>query len=347
MKLGIIARSDNTGLGFQTYELASMLNPDSIMLVNSFHFNKNKQNTERYDNFNNVQYSSGGYLGRETAARFLKRVDVVIGCETFYCPQFIDIANKMNVKTILQYNYEFLEYLRNDSITFPNVLLAPSMWNFDDVQNKFSKKTRVEFLPPPTNEENFKNARLINMSKDHKRMLHVAGKIASNDRNGTETVIEMLRHSKADYELVIKTQTEIDIKYKDSRLTIDYDDPYDRESLYKGFDGLIMPRRYAGLCLPMNEALMSGIPVFMTNISPNNLVLPSDWLVDSVKINEIITRTLLPVYEADAKILANKIDNYIIKDKAEDKEKAFEIGYKMFSPSILKDKYINLINSLK
>ena len=44
MKLGIIARSDNTGLGNQTRDLVTMLNPDSIMLVNSLNFNKNKQN---------------------------------------------------------------------------------------------------------------------------------------------------------------------------------------------------------------------------------------------------------------------------------------------------------------
>ena len=29
-----------------------------------------------------------------------------------------------------------------------------------------------------------------------------------------------------------------------------------------------MPRRYGGLCLPMNEALTSGLPVIMSNQSP-------------------------------------------------------------------------------
>ena len=35
MRLGIIARSDNTGLGNQTRELVNMLNPDKILLINS------------------------------------------------------------------------------------------------------------------------------------------------------------------------------------------------------------------------------------------------------------------------------------------------------------------------
>lgn len=347
MNFGLIARSDNTGLGFQTHELASMLNPDRIMLINSFPFNKNQQHPERYDNFKNVRYSSGGFLGRETAGTFLRDLDVVFSCETFYCPRFMEIANKLGVKVILQYNYEFLDYLQNNSLILPHVLLAPSVWNLDDVKNKFQDRSRVEFLPPPTNDKIFENARKINMSKDHRRILHVAGKIADSDRNGTQTVIEMLKYSKEDYELVIKTQTEINIDYKDSRLTIDYGNPDDRESLYKGFDAMVLPRRYAGLCLPMNEALMSGLPVFMTNVSPNNAILPQQWLVKSKKIDEIMTRTLLPVYEAVALDLGKQIDAYIAKDKLEDKQKAFEIGYNNFSPNVLKEKYIELINSLK
>ena len=35
MRLGIIARSDNTGLGNQTRELVNMLNPDKILLIDS------------------------------------------------------------------------------------------------------------------------------------------------------------------------------------------------------------------------------------------------------------------------------------------------------------------------
>ena len=42
MTLGIIARSDNTGLGNQTRELVKMLNPDKILLIDSKHFNGNK-----------------------------------------------------------------------------------------------------------------------------------------------------------------------------------------------------------------------------------------------------------------------------------------------------------------
>jgi hypothetical protein len=49
MRLGIIARCDNTGLGNQTRELVKMLNPDKILLIDSYSFNNNKQYPHWYE----------------------------------------------------------------------------------------------------------------------------------------------------------------------------------------------------------------------------------------------------------------------------------------------------------
>jgi hypothetical protein len=51
MRLGIIARSDNTGLGNQTRELVKMLNPHKILLIDSRSFNSNKQHPEWYSEY--------------------------------------------------------------------------------------------------------------------------------------------------------------------------------------------------------------------------------------------------------------------------------------------------------
>jgi hypothetical protein len=310
MRLGIIARSDNTGLGNQTRELVNMLNPDKIMLINSRFFNQNKQHPEWYEGYNYTTTLKGFPTSSEIA-NFITGVDVVISCETFYNPRFIDVARSRGVKTILQYNYEFLDYLAKPNQTLPDVLVAPSLWNFEDVISKFGDKTRVVHLPPPTDINLFSNAKEINTSKTHKRLLHIAGKAAVKDRNGTNTVIEMLNYSIGDYELVIKTQTRLDIKCNDPRLTIDNSSPDTHQSLSEGFDAMILPRRYAGLCLPMNEALISALPVFMTDISPNNYILPKSWLIESAIIDRLRTRSVLDVYEADPKLLAKLVDDYI------------------------------------
>ena len=343
MRLGIIARSDNTGLGNQTRELVKMLNPDKIMLINSRFFNQNKQHPEWYEGYNYITTLKGFPTSPEIA-NFITDVDVVISCETFYNPRFIDVARSRGVKTILQYNYEFLDYLAKPNQTLPTVLVAPSIWNFEDVVDKFGDKTSVVHLPPPTDINIFSHAREINKSKTHKRLLHIAGKAAVKDRNGTNTVIKMLNYSSGDYELVIKTQSPLDIKCSDPRLTIDSSSPDSHQSLYEGFDAMILPRRYAGLCLPMNEALISALPVFMTDISPNNKVLPNEWLFNSTKIDQLQTRTMLDVYDGDAKMLAKLVDDYYGLDIPKLKDKAFDIGNSNFSTESLKDKYINLIN---
>jgi hypothetical protein len=345
VRLGIIARSDNTGLGNQTRELVNMLNPDKILLIDSTPFNKNKQHPEWYDGYDCIK--SNGFPSSEQIKIFLNSVDVVLSCETFYDQNFIRFANKRNVKTILQYNYELFGHLSNPNLPLPTALLSPSVWKIEHVQKLFGNQTKVIHLAPPTNEDLFNKVKENNLSKSHNRILHVAGKKASKDRNGTETVIDMLKYSKGDYELVIRSQSEIESNIKDSRLTIEIGNPENREDMYDGFDAMVLPRRYAGLCLPMNEALLSALPVFMTNISPNNHVLPQNWLVKSDSIGTIRTKIRLELFEANPRDLAKTIDDYMsIKDKKIYKEQAYNIGISNFSPNVLKDKYLKIISQI-
>jgi glycosyltransferase involved in cell wall biosynthesis len=345
MRIGIIARSDNTGLGNQTKELVDMLNPSVILLIDSTPFNKNKQHPEWYKDYNCIK--STGFPSLQQIKLFLNQVDVVISCETFYDQNFVKYAQKRGVKTILQYNYELFGNLAAPNLPLPNILLSPSVWHIDHVNKLFGKQSTVMHLPPPTNPSTFSGAKKINMSKDHKRILHIAGKKAAKDRNGTDTVLQMLKYSKADYELVIRSQSEIKTDIKDSRLTIEIGNPDNREDMYTGFDAMVLPRRYAGLCLPMNEALMSALPVFMTDIPPNNYILPKEWLVESSLISLFRTKVRIELFEANKEKLANQIDEYVNnKNKNEYKEKAYQIGIDNFSPDKLIDKYLDVISHI-
>jgi hypothetical protein len=344
MRLGIIARSDNTGLGNQTRELVNMLNPNKILLINSAPFNNNKQNPDWYKDYN-VYSTKNGMPTTKEIVWFLKDVDVVISCETFYHLDLVDLARQQGTKTILQYNYELFGNLTNPNWSLPDVLLSPSLWNIEIVKEKFGSVCDVIHLPPPTNESLFNKAKENNLSKDHNRILHIAGKKAAKDRNGTESIFEMIKHSKEDYELVIKSQTPLNPNCKDSRVKIEIGNPASREDMYDGFDAMILPRRYAGLCLPMNEALMSALPVFMTNVSPNNKILPEDWLVESTKIGSFRTKSMVDIYDISPDKFANIVDGYIKNNnKKEFKEKALSIGLENFSIDKLKQKYLEIIN---
>ena len=342
-RIGIIARADKTGLGYQTKELVEMLNPTKVMLIDSSHFNGNKQFPEWYAGYN-VKKSQAGFLSNMEVNDFLNGIDVVISCEIFYNKRLSNLAHRRGIKTILQYNYEFFEYFVIGGMREPSILVGPTTWNLDIMEKHFSYKSNVVHLPPPTTPEIFSSAKEANMAKTHKRILHVAGKRAAKDRNGTDIVIEMLKYSKADYELVVTVQGDFKPDCSDPRLTIDNSNPDDRADLYTGFDFMILPRRYGGLCLPMNEALLSGLPVIMTDASPNNDILPSEWLVEAPKVGEVRFKGLVDLYKADPRKLAELVDKFVNEyDIAEEKQKAFSLGYNTFAPDVLKDKYLSLI----
>jgi glycosyltransferase involved in cell wall biosynthesis len=76
---------------------------------------------------------------------------------------------------------------------------------------------------------------------------------------------------------------------------------------------MVMPRRYGGLCMPVNEALGAGMPVIMPYISPNNSWLSKEWLTPAeLKLTTIFRRgnISINVYKTDPTILAKLIDKF-------------------------------------
>ena len=92
---------------------------------------------------------------------------------------------------------------------------------------------------------------------------------------------------------------------------------------------------------------MSALPVFMTDISPNNYILPKEWLVESSLVSLFRTKVRIELFEAKKEKLANQIDEYINnKNKNDHKERAYQIGLDNFSPENLFDKYLEVISHI-
>lgn len=343
MRVGLIARSDRTGLGNQTRNLARMLRPDEILLIDSTTFNHNEQHPETY-----AQYSTTTIMGFPSDAfieGWLKGLDVVITCEIFYNLNFVDIAKKMGVKTINHYNWEFADYLRNEYLTLPDKMLTPSKWHWEDAKRLWGN---VEYLPTPVFVDDYKEVYEHNLKREgKKRFLHVMGRQAINDRNGTMDLIRAMRYSGEDFELVIKAQTVTsDLVTTDPRITIDTTQPENEVELYRDFDALILPRRYGGQCLPMTEALCAGLPVIMTDVSPNNELLPPFWLVPAVESGRFMTRTWIELYTVSVSALGERLDFLSKKDLQGDKQQAYNIGYREFSNYELENKWEKLIEDV-
>lgn len=345
--LGEIARSDlGSGLQSQTYNLCRMLKPQKIMLVNSVSFNGNEQHDYLYEGFN-VQKTLGWPTNIE-CARFIKGLTHVITAETAYNQKIYELAKLHGVRVFTQPNWEFLDHLQNRGLKGPYKWLMPSYWKLEEMKELFPNTV---YLPPPIFINEFKKARNKNFERTHTRkFLHVVGKAASHDRNGTLDLINAMKVSKGKFDLVIRSQFPLEeyqqITGNDSRIIFDINNYSDQSYVYEDFDLMVMPRRYGGLCLPMNEALCSGLPVIMTDISPNNRVLPQKWLIESEAIDSFMGRSRIDIYKTDILELALKLDWFANKDDDDllnEKYEAFQIGHDNYSSDILKSKYMEIM----
>lgn len=337
MRIGLIARMDKTGLGNQTRNLAKMLRPSKIMVIDSTPFNKNKQYPQTYEGFN--AFKVNGFPNSRQIRQFLQGVDIVISCEIFYSSILVNFARQNKIKTVLQYNYEFLDNLRDKNHPIADINLSPSYWKMTEATDVLGK---VTYLPPPTDNRVFAKTRERNFANTNKNFLHIVGRQAVHDRNGTLDLLESLKYSSQEFTLTIKCQAEFatsELLNIDRRVKFDFNAPDDETELYSGFDAMILPRRYGGLCLPMNEALMSGLPVIMTDISPNNQILPKEWLVPSKKIGSFMTRTEIDLFQVDVKKLGQRLDWLATIDLDKEKAEAFYIGYENYSHDELLPKY--------
>jgi len=345
VKLGMVVFANDGGLGNQTKRLVELLKPYRIFLIDSRPFSKNKQ-------FNNSWYSdftgfivSGIPNNREVNVFLNSGITHLLVCETPLNFYMFSYAKQRGIKTYCQTNYEFCDNLNRPDLPKPDYFVMPSYWKVQEMKNKFGDDS-VTYLPPPIDPVEFSEAREINLTRDQDnvRFLHIVGTLAVHDRNGTLDLLESLKYTKSDFELVIRSQHELPNEYliDDRRVIYEIGNVKSVPELYKDFDALILPRRYGGLSLTTNEALISGLPVLMSDVSPNNQLLPKEWLYSAVKYKEFFTRVMIDVYKSDTKGIAEKIDWFINSDIGKLKTEAFEIGYNNFANSVLRSKYEDL-----
>lgn len=339
--LGMIVMGNDGGIGNQSRRLCYMLGPERILYVDSTGFSKNKeQHQDWYDGFNG--YITKGFPTDKEVDVFLKGLTHVYMIENPFNFRILSQSKKLGIKTYVAPNYEFCDNLDKPHLPIPDTFLMPSYWHIDTMQQKFGSN-KVQYLPPPIDPSEFADARDYNLGNHGRNFLHTVGTLATHDRNGTLDLIQSLKYTNSQFSLTIHSQHELPPEYKtdDKRVTYHIGTVPNACDVYKGFDALILPRRYGGLCLPMNEALMSAMPVIMTDISPNNQVLPEQWLVTSNYKDVFYARVNIEVYQSNIKELAKKLDWLCSVDMEALKLDAFDIGMG-FSFSSLRDKYNQL-----
>jgi glycosyltransferase involved in cell wall biosynthesis len=344
MRLGLIARSDNSGLGNQTWELHRHLNPDKTLVIDlssianaDDHCNK----TAYLERFPGAIVNSGMTPPPDVIEEFLDGIDVLFTAETFYCHDMLHRAIHREVKTILQYNYEFLPHASNSNLVGPTLFAAPSLWKYftTRLENKVHLPVPIatdRFIPNP------------NPPDTAKVFLHPVGRPAIHDRNGTEDLIGALPLVRSEITMIFRCQrpgyVQGLLQGRDfpSNINIQVDDsaPPEYWRSYQGIDAVILPRRYGGLCLPANEALGQHIPVLMPNIDPNNRWLPEEWLVPCRQMSEFQAANPIMVHHTPPTTLALYIDTWAMSAEAYSRAvRQAKVLAKAYSWDTLKSQY--------
>lgn len=347
IKLGIFGcRAENIGLGAQTWELFRHMQPYRTVVVDLSRMNKNKLYSERFPGAMFTRIMPRPF----EIQNFVPGLSHVFCCETSYDVDLKGIlfeqCNRRNIKSILQFNYEFFEWFQKPNLPRPTVLASPSYWKLEYMQQNYG----AVYLPVPINRE------VLPFVRKHqfKRFLHIAGIRVDHDRNGTEETLQAFKMlNRDDIHLTVKCQnpgwsTDWKNRFGCANIEIDgsnCDNYYDN---HKGFDCLIMPRKYGGLCLPMQEALSCGMPVIMTDVSPNDRVLPKEWLIPCHRTGDFQARTTIDIYSADINALASKIADLAdmnTEQAGAESDKADAIAAEL-DWKIWKGKYLEFFQSL-
>jgi len=304
IKIGLIARADKTGLGVQSWELYRHISFDKVLIVDLEELNSYPSDYSLYLT-KNCEICKG-IPTDDQINRFLSDLKAVFTIETPYNYYLYQEAKKRGIKTILQANYEFFDYLSDENLPPPDIVAVPTFWHFNKMKEVCKKiKSQLIYLPVPIAVERFKFKKRNKIEK----ILHIAGTQAINDRNGTNLLLESLKDIKIP--VIIKTIKPLTKVINSNKVIID-DVPkkYYWENYSEG-DLFVLPRRYGGLCLPLNEALASGMVPLMLDISPVNRILPKECLVPAYKMFKFRVRDEITCYSADPKLISYYVKNLI------------------------------------
>lgn len=317
-RIGLIARGDNRGIGVITAEFARHLHPTKVLGVDMVstpyenHWDRYPDCDLRIATFDrNADYAGdrAGSLAMDDVRWLLEDVDVVYCVETPYNYELFNLARDRGVRTVLHYMYEFLRYIPDPALPHPDHFWAPSTWHLADARRQLL--VPVRYVPVPVARD-----RLPYRPRETAgAFLHVAGHRAMRDRNGTSIVNTALGYVANDATFLLRGQSNLPSRIgKRSRMQViaEHADVENYWDLYAGADVLVLPRRYAGLSLPMQEALSLGMPVITLDVAPQNEFVPAEGLIQADPPQMMLAQVgEIECYHADPLRLALKIDEFV------------------------------------
>lgn len=252
--LAIIARCDQGGLATQTCDYVKHLRPEWVVAMDLGQAGRGTFDVERLgdlDGAATIRVVRGTEMGLRDIVWLLSRARTVFSAETFYHPQFCEAANEAGVRTILHTNPELHTPDRDGA----SVILNPSPYMTERFPN---------LLPVPV------PAFRPRHTPTRPRVFMHPTAPASNDRNGTNIVLEALQFIEHDIEVrIIGSRPRHFPTRREMRPKVVWMPPVKEWwEAYEDVDVLVLPRRYAGLSLSCQEAAAFSIPSITLNVEP-------------------------------------------------------------------------------
>lgn len=263
MRVGVVARGENRGLGIQSWETARALGARALVVEMGELARGFASDPGRFDDPTVVHYVDGA-LPEEQVRAWLETVDVVYAPETLYDWRLADWCREMRVPVVVHINPEFFHPDLAEAHP-PTAWWAPTPWRLDHL----APGTQV--VPMPVATDRFRG-KTPAPPIDRLTVLHVAGHRAAGDRNGTLILLQALRLTRRPVIARILTQ---DPRLPKGRtpshveLQTEMGGRTHWWELYDDADVLVMPRRYGGLCLPVQEAAGAGLGLVLSDVAPN------------------------------------------------------------------------------
>ena len=287
LKIGIIGRADNCGLGILTQEFYEHLKPTKTILL------FNKMYKHYLDRFPEGECISKTEFSDDKVKEFLTGLDLVLAFESPYNWNTFNIAREMGVKSVLIPMYE---YLKVDAPK-PDLYICPSLLDYDIVAgNKV-------FLNIPVNRKRLVRRKPFRV----KIFLFNTGHLGKHDRNFTQKVISAMKLVKSDVKLIVNSQRKFNYE-KSSNVEVRVKDEKNYWDLWNVGDIFLFPQRFCGLSMPIQEAMSIGLPVITTDIDPLNVYIPPKLLIKTFKTPPIKGYRVIDTYTTTKKDIAAKID---------------------------------------
>lgn len=250
MRLGLFgARGDKRGLATLTADFARNMAPDKILGIEV----PGSPYPNDWSGFEDIEVVPMSELSGSLITEWLSDVDAVYFAETGYHEETFNIAWNM-ARTFLHAMPEFYPWDRPT-----DVVANPTTWLLDRMPGSIHFPCPIDTVRFP-----------FTLREEARVFLHVVGHPAMKDRNGTRIVLDALPYLDESVEIVIRSRQELRGPQKPSRakVRVEIGDFPDNADLYAGADVLILPRRYGGLSLPMQEAASLGMPVVTLDREP-------------------------------------------------------------------------------